>query len=277
MKSISVFMPVYNCEEFVKEAIDSVLNQSFGDFEFLIIDDGSTDGTLSIIESYQDERIVLFRNEHDFIGNLNFGLSRAEGKYIARMDADDIMHPDRLMVQYTLMEECPGVDLCSSWMYVFGKEIGKTMMSALDGLVASPVKTFLRHNFVYHPTVMLRKDFLLRHQLEYQRYEHAEDFKLWFEIAKRGGVFYVEPQPLLYYRVSPRQVTQKYRSQQIDTTVRIKKEIIDYLIGQSAREREKLEKLKLCMATLNEKELISDASYFELFYEIFNRLEERSN
>ena len=277
MKSVSVLMPAYNCGNFIKDAIDSVLNQSFGDFEFLIVDDGSTDETVSVIESYKDDRIVLIRNEHDFIGSLNCGLSLARGKYIARMDADDIMHPDRLRVQYTVMEECPEIDICSSWMYAFGKEISKTLMSTTGGLVASPVNMLLKFNFVYHPTVMLRTDFIRSHQLEYQRYEHAEDFKLWFEIAKRKGVFYIEPQPLLYYRVSSQQVTQQYRSRQIDTTVRIKKEIIDYLIGQSACEREELEKLKLCMLTLNEKELISDVSYFELFYEIFNRLEERAN
>lgn len=269
-------MPVYNCENFLKEAIDSVLNQSFTDFEFLIIDDGSTDRTLSIIESYKDERIVLIRNEHNFIGSLNCGLARARGKYIARMDADDIMHQDRLKVQYTVMEECPEIDICSSWMYAFGKDVSKTLLSTLSGQVVSPVITLLKYNFVYHPTVMYRTEFMRTHRLEYQSYEHAEDLKLWLEIARQGGVFYVEPQPLLYYRISSQQITQKYRNGQIAMTVRIKKEMVDYLISQLAAEKEELRKLQHGAEALISKELISDSSYFDMFYEIFNRLELRN-
>ena len=88
MCEISVVMPVYNAEMYVKDAIESVLKQSFGVFEFIIIDDGSTDKTCSIIQSFDDKRIKLIVNKHDFIGSLNLGLDSAEGKYIARMDAD---------------------------------------------------------------------------------------------------------------------------------------------------------------------------------------------
>lgn len=275
MKSLSVLMPTYNCEDFVKEAIESVLNQSFCDFEFLIVDDGSSDRTLSVVESYKDERIVLIRNEHNFVGSLNCGLSRAEGKYIARMDADDIMHPDRLQIQYSIMEECPQIDVCSSWMSGFGKGISKTVMSTLSGVIRFPLKIFLKHNFVYHPTVMLRKDFLNKFDLKYQPYEHAEDLKLWSEIAKQGGTFYVEPQSLLYYRVSEGQVTQKFHVMQMSTTARIKKEIIDYLISTLDLERDEINDLRSRMLAMTEKGLVSYPFYFDLFYELFSRLEER--
>ena len=90
-------MPVYNGEKYLKECIDSVLNQTFTDFEFIIIDDGSTDNTESIIKSYTDDRIIYIKKKHDGISEaLNLGIRRAIGLYIARMDADDIMYPNRL-------------------------------------------------------------------------------------------------------------------------------------------------------------------------------------
>jgi len=109
---ISVVMPVYNGEAYIGDAIESVLNQTFRDFELIIIDDGSTDATVSVIRRYEDSRIVLLKNGHDFIKALNTGLRMAKGKYIARMDADDLMHPQRLEVQYRTMEEHRDVVVC---------------------------------------------------------------------------------------------------------------------------------------------------------------------
>ena len=98
MPEITVLMPVRNGEKYIKNAIDSVLNQTLTDFEFLIIDDGSTDRTVKIIQDYADERIHLVKRKHQFIQNLNEGLQLASGAYIARMDADDIMHTERLRI-----------------------------------------------------------------------------------------------------------------------------------------------------------------------------------
>ena len=96
--AISVCMPVYNASSYLKECIDSILAQTFEDFELLIVDDGSTDDSCTIIESYADYRIRLIRNKHGFIHTLNTLLSEARGKYIARMDADDRMMSYRLAV-----------------------------------------------------------------------------------------------------------------------------------------------------------------------------------
>ena len=90
--AISIVMPAYNAEMYIREAIDSVICQSFPDFECIVVDDGSTDGTRDIIRAYHDKRIVLLENKHDFIASLNLGMDAARGRYIARMDADDIMH-----------------------------------------------------------------------------------------------------------------------------------------------------------------------------------------
>lgn len=115
-KQISVIMAAYNAEKYIGEAIESTLGQSFSDLEIIIVDDGSTDATRSIVRSYPDERLKLIENKHDYIGSLNIGLKTASGKYIARMDADDIMHIDRLKIQYAIMEEDPRTTICSSWI-----------------------------------------------------------------------------------------------------------------------------------------------------------------
>ena len=121
--AISLVTPTYNTERYIREAIDSILCQSFTDFECIVVDDGSTDNTRDIIRSFDDRRIVLIENKHDFIGSLNLGLDTARGRYIARMDADDIMHPDRLKIQHTIMETEPSITVCSTWMRQFGENV----------------------------------------------------------------------------------------------------------------------------------------------------------
>jgi glycosyltransferase involved in cell wall biosynthesis len=117
---ITVLMPVYNAEQFLREAIDSMLNQSFRDFEFLIMDDGSTDSSISIIQQYQDPRIRLIRNEKNLgiSPTLNKGIELASSDLIARMDADDISYPDRLQKQYDYMMAHPDCALLSAWARV---------------------------------------------------------------------------------------------------------------------------------------------------------------
>lgn len=93
---VSIVLPMYNAAEYIKECVDSILMQTYSDFELLIIDDGSTDDSVEILEKYDDQRIRLIKNEHNFIASLNLGLKESRGKYIARMDADDKMKPHRL-------------------------------------------------------------------------------------------------------------------------------------------------------------------------------------
>ncbi|HKQ33129.1 MAG TPA: glycosyltransferase family A protein, partial [Thermodesulfobacteriota bacterium] len=114
---VTVLMTVYNGEKFLNEAIDGILNQTFRDFEFLIINDGSTDGSREIIKSYKDPRINLVDNESNIglTASLNRGLSLAGGEYIARQDADDISLPERLEKQISILERNPDIALLGSW------------------------------------------------------------------------------------------------------------------------------------------------------------------
>jgi glycosyltransferase involved in cell wall biosynthesis len=267
---ISVIMPVYNAAEYVQEAIESVLKQSFEDFELIIIDDASEDDTLPIVNSFLDKRISVLQNQHNFIGSLNLGLQQATGKYIARMDADDIMHIDRLKIQHAIMEEEPCITVCASWMIPFGENVQAGRVgTSLNGLVEFPVLQLLRGNFVYHPTVMMRKDFLDTHQLRYENYECAEDYKLWFEIAKRKGIFYIESQPLLNYRISEIQVSKIKQKEQQETVKKIVHEIIKFLIDQNKNDNQEISTIYQAFSLLESKSFLTLKDILSFFWILF--------
>ena len=117
--NISICIPMYNASLYINDCISSVLAQSFQDFELLIVDDGSTDNSCEIVNSVRDNRIRLIQNQHDYVGSLNMLLDEAKGKYIARMDADDVMYPNRLAIQYEYMENHPHIDVIGGRMTVF--------------------------------------------------------------------------------------------------------------------------------------------------------------
>ena len=229
---VSVVMPVHNVARYIDEAMESILNQSFPNFELIIVDDGSTDDTVERIKGYKDSRIRLYRHDHDFIGSLNLGLQEARGKYVARMDADDMMHVDRLRIQYNIMELEPSIDCCGSWFTMYDEATGaKRLVPMVSGKIEYVLLLLLGGNPFCHPTMMLRKDFLDRHHLSYKDYKYAEDYKLWFDVAKYGGVFYIESQDLLCYRRHKGQVTHLKKEEQAETGNMIRDEIIDYLLG----------------------------------------------
>lgn len=178
---ISVVMPVYNGGKYLQEAIESILNQTEGDFEFIIINDGSTDDSAALIDKYRelDSRIKVITQENKgLISSLNTGIDEAKGKYIARMDADDVSLPERFRIQLECMEKNPKIGACGSWAKVFGE--GK------NHLIKHPLSTKeLKPKLLFsvcfaHPTVMLRKNVLLQHNLRYSlSAEGVEDYELW--------------------------------------------------------------------------------------------------
>lgn len=273
MSKISVVMPTYNASKYVSEAIESTLKQSFFDFEFIIVDDGSTDNTREIIRSYDDNRIKLVENEHNFIGSLNKGLELAGGKYIARMDADDIMHIDRLKIQYSIMEAKPEIDICSAWMAPFGDNIPKGSVSrSLSGLIDAPLLQLLQACIFFHPTIMMRVSFIRHNQLKYDKdYVYAEDYKLWTEAAKCGGTFFIEAQPLLYYRVSKGQISNVKHIEQRGISNKIKKEILEHLFNLNKDVYSTLHNLNENLWTLHQQNLMTDRDVFDLFFSLFSK------
>jgi glycosyltransferase involved in cell wall biosynthesis len=225
---VSVLMPVYNCGLYIKEAIESIINQTFRDFEFIVVDDGSTDDTLSVIKSFTDKRIVCIRNSHrGIVTALNTGLRIARGKYIARMDADDISYSSRLQKQYDFMEGHLDVTVCATHLTFEDGQIG----NCGAGYWKDPLQAMTRGNVLYHATVMMRKQFLDRKKLYYRDKPYAEDYYLWFETVKNRGVLYTIPESMYYYRSRPGQITgtSTTYSEMCNTTNIVIEEIKDYL------------------------------------------------
>lgn len=265
---VSVCMCSYNCAEHIGEAIESVLAQTMPDFEFIIADDGSTDGTWDIVRSFKDKRIRAYRLEHDYIRSLNFSLRKSRGEYIARMDNDDVMHPDRLRLQTEVMEAYPETAVCSSWADMFGEKQGETGRG--DGPIAEPYWTLALGNFVIHPSSMIRRDFIRQHRIRYKSgYSYAEDYKLWSDIARKGGRFHVIPRPLLRYRISRSQITNSHRDEQEATRLLIEQEIIENLIRQSRHpDRRKAASLFRTLSYLNQNSLIGGNTVISILFRL---------
>ncbi|WP_019537649.1 MULTISPECIES: glycosyltransferase family 2 protein [Proteiniphilum] len=268
---ISIVMAAYNAEEYIKEAIDSVLRQSFTDFEFIIVDDGSTDTTRDIIRSYVDNRIRLIENKHNFTDSINKGLSHASGKYIAFMDNDDIMHIDRLKIEHAIMEEWPDITVCSSTMKLFGKDVDLKITGGESGIIKNPLLKFIGGDYISNPTGMIRTDFLRKKNIGYENYSFASDYKFWVEVAKAGGIFYIESQPLMYYRLSKGQASQKFQKEQQDASLKIRNEIVQYLIIKNKANYPELEDLFSQFESLVQKELLTNEEILMFYQNLYSK------
>tara|TARA_R110002124_G_scaffold185407_1_gene352845 strand:+ start:6412 stop:7446 length:1035 start_codon:yes stop_codon:yes gene_type:complete len=224
---ISVIMPVYNCELYLKEAIDSILNQTYANFEFFIIDDASTDQTLSIIKAYDDIRINLVEKEVNsgLTKSLNIGLSMAKGKYIARMDGDDISLPERFAKQLSFLDRNPEYVLCGSNYSIIGSNQVVTLPETNEDIKLGLLKSCV----IAHPSVMFRNSILLENNIKYDSSkEPAEDYHLWVQLISKGK-FYNIQELLLRYRVHDKQISQKKFIQQRDLAVLAKIELLRIL------------------------------------------------
>lgn len=224
---ITVLMPVYNCELYIKEAIDSILNQTFTDFEFLMIDDASIDGTVAIIKTYNDSRIKLIEKPVNtgYTNSLNLGLSIAKGEYIARMDGDDVSVPERFAKQIEFLEVNPDVVLCGSWFKLIGSETVVKLPEHYEDIKLA----LLKGNCMAHPCVMVRKQILDRFSIVYDVLkEPAEDYDLWVRLLRLGKLHNL-PEVLLNYRVHNTQVSQIRQTQQIQSALESRLYVLKYL------------------------------------------------
>lgn len=204
--AISVLMTVYNAERYLRLAVKSILDQSFQDFEFIIVDDGSTDNSINIITTINDLRIRLIRAAHaGLVPALNLGLGMVQGRYVARMDADDIAHPDRLAVQIAHLQAhpqtglvCSDVRIINADGHVVGiqREPGLTHEWLRDGLLLRR-----RMKPVIHPSVMMRRE-VCEALGGYRAFDAAEDHDFWLR-ALDWFEFDRLNQTLLDYRIHP--------------------------------------------------------------------------
>lgn len=223
---ITVLLPVYNSEGYIKQAIESILHQTLANFEFLIIDDGSTDNSMAVIKSIQDKRIKILQNEKNIglIQTLNIGLRSASGQYIARMDQDDISMPDRLLKQSKFLDSHPDVAVCGCWVKNFGSNQG---FGKLPSDAEEIAIMLLFENAIAHPASMIRKSAI--HGISYRdEYIHAEDYDLWARLSLSWRLYNI-PEILLKYRVHKQQISQVNSFAQKDTAIKIKATLLENL------------------------------------------------
>ena len=210
---ISVLMTVYNGERYLRDAIESILNQTFRDYEFIIVDDGSTDGSPAILAEYAalDPRIVLVHNEENMGHSIsaNRGLKLARGEYVARMDADDISLRDRFARQVAFMDAHPQIGVCGTWSQYFGA-INQIWRAPQDD---AEIKCYLFFDSpVANPTSMIRRRIIVDHGLAYRsEYIAAEDYAFWADAAQFTS-FANLPEVLLRYRTHATQSTSTRRA-----------------------------------------------------------------
>ncbi|HVF67307.1 MAG TPA: glycosyltransferase [Pyrinomonadaceae bacterium] len=197
---VSVLLPVYQGERYLREAVDSILNQTFNDFEFIIIDDASTDGSAEIIGSYGDPRIRFVRNDANLglTATLNAGLELARGEYVARMDQDDVSLPERLSRQVAFMDSRPELAASGTW----AKEIDEG--GNVTGERRMTVGEQMEYGYwwpcpIIHPSAFIRRSLLggIRYEPDVG---HAADYDLWLALKKNHALDNL-PEFLILYRV----------------------------------------------------------------------------
>ncbi len=227
---VTVLMPVYNGEKYLCEAIDSILNQSFTDFEFLIINDGSTDSTENIILSYTDSRIRYIKNQENIklIATLNKGIDLALGKYIARMDADDISLPERLQKQFDYLESNQNVGIIGAWYQSFNNQSIISVTKYPENHHEIMFSLFA-HISICHGTMMFRKSLVRNGLIRYDnKYHHAEDYDLISRVIKCTKVHNL--QEILYYvRKHDDEVSNQFNDEQKINSIKVRQNIFSLL------------------------------------------------
>lgn len=201
----AVLLCVHNGKLFIREAIESILNQTYKDFEFIIVENCSTDNTWQIIKSYTDPRIKAFQTNFKQLSfNLNYGLMQTKAEYIARMDADDIAKPQRLEHQIAYLEAHPEIDVLGTTFELFRDEDGGKIITlpATD----KAIRRRLPFRFCFcHPSVIFKREVILKCS-GYQGAKFCQDMDLWLRFSRDKTIKFANLQePLLRYRIHPDQ------------------------------------------------------------------------
>jgi glycosyltransferase involved in cell wall biosynthesis len=198
---ISVVMSVYNGDKYLKEAIESILSQTFTDLELIIINDGSTDRSREILESYKDGRIRLFNNTNKGLTkSLNEGIRYSNGEYIARMDADDVSMPNRFERQVSFLDSHPGIVMCGTWAQFTDKD-GNDNGPYQTPVSGREIRTMLiKHSPFIHPSVMIRRNLFDKVGFYDESFRCAQDYELWTRVVALFDTANL-PEVLLKYRV----------------------------------------------------------------------------
>lgn len=218
--AISVVLPVYNTEKYIMSAVDSILAQTFEDFELIIINDGSTDSTDAILDGYDDRRLILIRQKNMGLAkSLNKAINIASSNLIARMDADDLSHPDRLKLQFDYMRKNPNC-VALGTNAIFMDKDGAFLYKSKCVENSSDIKKILPRSPFFHSATMFRKDIFLKVGGYFEKIpQFGEDAILWNKMNKFGDLNNL-PDFLIKYRIVPSSITaQKFNYPGIDAVV----------------------------------------------------------
>ncbi len=264
---ISVLMPVFNGELYLKESIDSILNQTFSDFEFLIINDCSTDNSSGIIASYHDKRIKYIKNESNLgiAASLNKGIALASGEYIARMDGDDISCPDRLLTQIKFIESNMSIAACGTWAETFG---------AVSELCRSPVTheeircRLLFNSAFIHPSMLFKKSIFTDQELLYHEIKALEDYDLWVRLVEKIKMANI-PRVLLKYRTHDQSESSRWHSIQNQNLNNLRrKKLADLGLAVSDENLALHAQIAVCPKGSSEEFLIRAEEWLAKIYEV---------
>ncbi|MCP4176859.1 MAG: glycosyltransferase [bacterium] len=240
MSIISVIMPVYNGELHLEESIKSILHQTYKNFEFIIINDCSTDSTANILNHYshKDKRINVFSNEtnNGITKSLNEGICFATGKYIARMDVDDISTKNRFEIQVNFLEDNPDIAVCGS--HVITEKTGYN--EKYIPYTGEDVKaTLFFMNALIHPSVMMKSSVIVDNNHFYnEKYKVAQDYELWCRLSKDHKIINLK-EDLLEYRWHESNVSILKRMEQMNNHFHVKIQLLEELIERDISKKEK--------------------------------------
>ena len=225
--SISVIMAVYNGMPYLKDAVKSILNQSYKNFEFIIVNDASTDGTFKYLKNLKDKRIKLIDNLKNLglAASLNKALTASKGSYIARMDADDVCLPNRLVIQLDYLEHNPQISLCGCWVNLIdknGKVIGEKKYPIGDLEIKKALKWYQP---IVHPTFMARNSFYRELGGYREEFDYAEDYELLTRAMKKYKMANI-PKKLLLWRLADDRRSRKSMKKIDITDFKVKMEIL---------------------------------------------------
>lgn len=224
MVNLSVILPFYNAQDFLAESIASIKEQTYSDFEVICIDDGSTDDSLVTLAraiSGDNRFKVISRENKGLIASLNEGISIAKGKYIARMDADDICLKDRFKTQLAVFERSPKCAVVgSSYQYI---DINGFFLKSRILPSSNKLICFLMDfgSPLCHPSVMFNRELLAEHLYYDVNSRYCEDYELWLRLRSKGFVFFNVAKPLLKYRLLDSSVSRKYSVEQYESSIRL--------------------------------------------------------
>ena len=266
-KLISVLMPVYNAELYLGDSIRSVLDQDYKEIEFIIVDDGSTDRSVDIIQRFaqSDKRIVFLKKENGgIVDALKYGFKHIKGEYVARMDADDICVNYRLSTQLSFME-VNKLDLCGSAMRLFGNSSRiKKYPETHDELISN---LGFYGKSIPHPTALIKTEVLRKHFYT-EKFPYAEDLALWLDIAFESNFRMGNcPDVLLNYRVHEKQVSKERKEKQLEST----KNATNYFLGRLSNTftNEELD-ANYVFSKSRKKSTLQEVLYFSSFVKKFN-------